>query len=164
MSKSDFSSGCRALRTYFLPFDQPKMRFGWSRKSDDSSCRMALQVIFCFLSNRICDFFKLIKRRFTSSNGTHFLPLDKRNSTLVRSRKRCFKCSPGTGNSFSSSRPAQNATWVKLRKRCLKCSHVTLNSLSASWPSRNANWLSSRNRCLMSSHGSFNLFSSSGPA
>ena len=39
--KSDFSGGCKELRTHFLPLDQLIMVYGRSRKSDDSSCRMA---------------------------------------------------------------------------------------------------------------------------
>jgi len=31
-------------------------------------------------------------------------------------------------DSFSSSVPSQNATWVKSKKRCFKGSHVTLDS------------------------------------
>ena len=70
---------------------------------------------------------------------------------MLRSRKQCFKWSPGTGNSFSSW-PAQNATWGKSRKRCFKSVHVYLNSFTSSYPSQNATLLKWRKRCLKGPH------------
>jgi len=48
--KSYFFSGCKAMRANFLPLDQPKMRFRWSRKSDDWNLRMALPSHFLLLN------------------------------------------------------------------------------------------------------------------
>jgi len=48
-SKGDFSCVCKAMWTQFLPLDQFKMRFGWSRKNDDSSFECYFEKNFYFL-------------------------------------------------------------------------------------------------------------------
>jgi len=53
------------------------------------------EVMFCFLTNRNCDCFQVGKATIQVMEWhlkIHFLPLDKPlNSTLVMSRKQCFK-------------------------------------------------------------------------
>ena len=79
-SKSDISSGNRALRTHFLTPDKPKMRFWWSRKSDNSIGRMALKRLFLPLDTPKIRLW-WDRERDVSSGGqalrTHFLPLDQ---------------------------------------------------------------------------------------
>jgi len=48
---------CKALRTHFLPLDQPKMQSALSWKTDYSSDRMELWSNFCYLTIRKCDFY-----------------------------------------------------------------------------------------------------------
>ena len=75
-----FSSTCPAQNAIWV-----------KSKSDDSSCRMSLWSLFCFLTNRKCDFFKSSKRRFKWSNGTYLylysLPLDQSKMRLEWSRE-----------------------------------------------------------------------------
>ena len=59
--KSDFSSGCKALRTHFLPLDQPKFYFDVFEKAMIPFVESHFEVIFCFLTNRNCDFFQINK-------------------------------------------------------------------------------------------------------
>ena len=124
------------------------------------------EVIFCFLTNRKCDFFQVDKAAIQVAECVLkdlSSSWQAQNFSLMRLRNRCFKWTPGTGNLFSSSRPAQNATWVKSRKRCFKDSHATLNSFSATWTAQNATWLRSRKRCFKGSHVTLNSFSASWP-
>ena len=118
-----------------------------------------------------------------------FCLLTNQNKTLLSSRKRCSKWSPGPENTFSFSWTEQNATWVRSRKRCFRGSHVTLklifgfctipkcdlgevgkampgtrNSFSVSWPPQNAAYVSSRKRNFKWLQGTTNSFSASWPA
>jgi len=55
------------------------MQFDDVEKAMIQVVKCHVEVIFCFLTNRKCDFFKLIKRRFKWQMvlESHFLPLDK---------------------------------------------------------------------------------------
>ena len=117
------------------------MRLGWGRKGDHLSLLKKLEVIFCFLTNRKCDFFKSINRWLKWSNLKCDLVVEKamlqrvayyfesfsaswptQNSTCVRSKKWCFKGSHGTPNLFWTSGVAQNAIWMKSKKQWFKLS------------------------------------------
>ena len=68
---------------------------------------------------------------------SHFLPLDKPKIRLCWGRESDVSCGrQALGTNYFSSWPAQNAKWVKSRKRCFKGSHVTLNSFSAFYHSK----------------------------
>ena len=136
------------------------MRFGWSRKSDDSSFRMLLEVIFCFLTNRKWRL-KSIKWQFMMSNGSHFLSLEKPKIRLWWGRE----------NDVSSGRPALGTHFLPLvqpkmrigwsRKSVISEGRISQNSFSASWPTQNATWLRSRER-FKRAHGTRKLFWTSG--
>jgi len=55
-------------------------------------------------------------------------------------------------------------SWVKSRKRCFKGSHVTLNSFSASWPFQYSTWLRSINQYFKEFHSTCKFSSASGTA
>ena len=118
-------------------------------------------IIFCFLTNRKCNFFQVDKSTMQVVEWhLKVIALDSLIFDLVRSRKRCFNRLPGPGNSFPSSCPAENVTLLKSRKPSFKDMHVTMNSFTAILPSHNASWLRSIKQCSKVSHGNLNYFRS----
>jgi len=86
-------------KSHFLPLDKPK--------TDFSSDRIALKkVIFCLLTSPKFDFGEVEKAMF---------------EVVAKHWEIIF-----------SSTPTENATLLKSKKRCFKGSHVTLNTFSAS--------------------------------
>jgi len=66
--KSDYFSGLKALRSHFLPLDQPKMRFGLSRVSDFSRFAFHFELIFGLLIIQKCHLVEVEKAMFQGLN------------------------------------------------------------------------------------------------
>ena len=94
------------MRTNLLLLTSPKCDLDEVDKAIIQVVECHFEVILCYLSNRKCKFFKL-KKATIQMVEWHLKFIDclltTSTLTLVRSRKRYFKWSQGTGNTFSSS-------------------------------------------------------------
>ena len=118
IEKSMFQWLLWLFQLIFRAMDKPKMRRVMSKNNFSCVCKAPRANLYLLLKMRI-----LVDKVPIQVVEFHlkviFCHFNRQNSTLVRSRNRLFKCSKGTGNSFSSSFPAQNGTWVNSRKRSL---------------------------------------------
>jgi len=133
-----------ALRTHFLPLDLPKMRFAWSRKSDDCSCRMALWSHFLLLDQPKMRLFSSGQKKSQAFKWDlkviFYLLTSPKLDWWVRERDVSRSRQALGAHFLPIEQPNMLLGWIRERD-------VTLNLFSASWTSQNANWLS-KNRCF----------------
>ena len=142
------------------------MQFDEFEKEMIQVVKCHFEVIFCFLTNRKCDFFQVEKATIQVANGTYtiFCLLKSPKFDFGDFEKLMVQEVANHWELIFFPMTRKNATWVKSKKRCFKGSHVTLNSFSSFWPTQNTTWVRSINGCFKVSHGTLNLFWASGLA
>ena len=154
--------GLKRLFTYFRPLDQSKIRLGRIKKATFLVVAKQWELYFCVMNSQNAISMKSKKRwfKYLKSFSASWQP---QNSTLLRSRERCFKWRHALGTHFLHIEHAKMLLgWC--REDDASRAPMTLKPFSALRPSQNANWLRSKNRCFKGSHGPFNLFSGYGTA
>ena len=131
---------------FFRPLDQLKMRLGSRKKATFLVVARQWELIFCVMNSPKCDFHE-VEKAMIQVFEVIFCFLATPKFDFVEVEKAMVQVTPCTGNPYPSYWTRQNVTWGMSRRRCFKGSHVTSNSFSASCPSQNANLLRSKTRC-----------------